>query len=365
MTLTTYDRTAGDGDTRQDERGEWRLVNDATQPAAVRKATVRTVAAAAGVSTATVSRVMSGASTVRPDLAQRVRQIAEELAYRPSEAARGLALGSLRNIGALMPDLGNVYFHDVVKGMHGGAAESNFRLLIAEHSGTSRDEYNTAWDLVGHVDGLALLSSRIDLAGLRELARQPTPVVLVNRVEPGVDLPMIGVDSFTATLEICAHLARLGHRRVVYLSGSELAWQDRERWRGVQTSGRILGIDATRIEADGTLETSYGIVEEALAYEPTALVCFNDLSAIGAIARLRELGLDVPGDVSVSGFDDIVIGRHVFPTLTTASSPRDELGRRAWTLLHAALENRSSDESTRLLPAPLIARQSTGAAKTR
>ncbi|MFJ6199238.1 LacI family DNA-binding transcriptional regulator [Micromonospora sp. NPDC092111] len=341
------------------------MASDAT-PGPTRRTTIRTVAAAAGVSTATVSRVMSGVPTVNPEIAERVRRIAEELAYRPSEAARGLVLGAgLRNIGTLMPDLGNAYFHDIVKGMHSGAAHSGFRLLIAEHSGDPGDERATAMDLMGHVDALALLSSRIDLAGLRDIARQPTPVVLVNRVEPGIDLPMVGVDSFTAMLEICAHLAELGHRRVVYLSGSERAWQDRERWRGVRTSERILGIEATRVEADGTIETSYAATEAALSHEPTALVCFNDLAAIGAISKLRELGLDVPGDISVSGFDDIAIAQHVFPALTTATTPRDEIGRQAWELLHASLDQRDLGEAVKLLPATLVTRQSTGTAKSR
>jgi LacI family transcriptional regulator len=303
---------------------------------------------------------MRGTSTVKPELVERVRKVADELSYRPSETARNLALGALRNIGALMPDLSNAYFQDVVKGMHDDASEAGFRMLIADHSGTSDDEFATAWDLMGHVDGLALLSSRIQLPGLKELSRQKTPVVLVNRVEHGVDLPMIGVDSFTATLELCAHLAELGHRRVVYLSGSELAWQDRERWRAVQTGVKLLGLTAARVESDGTIETSFAATPEALTHEPTALVCFNDLAAIGAISKLRELGLDVPGDISVTGFDDIAIGRHVFPALTTATSPRDELGRRAWTLLHDAIRGREPVENAVLLPGTLQKRQSTG-----
>lgn len=338
---------------------------EAANTAERRRVTIRTVAKAAGVSTATVSRVMSGVSTVKPELAERVRRVAEELSYRPSETARNLALGALRNIGALMPDLGNSYFHDVVKGMHDVASEEGFRMLIADHAGTPEDEFATAWDLMGHVDGLALLASRIQLPGLKELARQETPVVLVNRVEHGVDLPMVGVDSFTAMLEICAHVAELGHRRVVYLSGSELAWQDRERWRAVRTSERFLGLDAVRVESDGTIETSFDAVEQALAHEPTALICFNDLAAVGAISKLRELGLDVPGHVSVTGFDDIAIGRHFFPTITTATSTRDELGRRAWALLHDALNGRVADENAVLLPASLRTRQSTGPVRTR
>lgn len=340
-------------------------MSETAPPAESRRVTIRTVAAAAKVSTATVSRVMSGVATVKPELAARVRRVAEELSYRPSETARNLALGTLRNIGALMPDLGNAYFHDVVKGMHDVASESGFRMLIADHAGNPDAEFTTAWDLMGHVDGLALLSSRIKLPELKELARQKTPVVLVNRVELGVDLPMVGVDSFTATLEICAHLAELGHRRVVYLSGSELSWQDRERWRAMRTSKRFLGIDAVRVESDGTIETSYSAAEQAMAHEPTAFICFNDLAAIGVMSRLREMGLDVPGDISVAGFDDIVIARRFLPTLTTATSPRDELGRLAWLLLHDSINGRAPAEHATLVPATLQRRQSTGPAPTR
>jgi DNA-binding LacI/PurR family transcriptional regulator len=334
------------------------------QSAESRRATIRTVAEAAQVSIATVSRVMSGVPSVNPELAERVRRIAEELSYRPSEAARGLALGGLRHVGALMPDLGNAYFHDVVKGMHEAASGSGFRMLIGDHSGSPEDEFTAAWDMTGHVDGLALVSSRIRSVELKELARLPTPVVLINRVEYGIDLPMIGVDSFTAMLAVCAHLADLGHRRVVYLSGSELSWQDRERWRAVQTS-QYLGLEATRVESDGTIEGSHSAVDQALVHEPTALICFNDLAAIGAISRLRDLGLAVPTDISVTGFDDIAISRHVSPSLTTATSHRDELGRRAWDLLHGSIEGKPSGDNTTLLSATLVTRQSTGPAPRR
>lgn len=324
-----------------------------------RRVTIRMVADAAGVSTATVSRVMSGVDTVNPELAARVREVVEELAYRPSEAARGLALGGLRHVGLLMPDLGNSYFHDIAKHLHHAATKAGFRMFIADHRGDPADEYATAWDLMGHVDGLVLLSSRITPAGLTELARQTTPVVLVNRVEVGVDLPMVGVDGFTGMLELCTHLADLGHRRVAYLSGSDHAWQDQERWRAIRTS-QFLGIEAVRVECDGTIEAGYDAIEHALTHRPTALICFNDLSAIGAISKLRELGIDVPSDISVTGFDDIALGRHVYPALTTVSSPRDELGRQAWSLLRAALERQPAAEGSTLLPTVLIKRQTTG-----
>ncbi len=122
-------------------------------------------------------------------------------------------------------------------------------------------------------------------------------------------------------------------------------------------------MEATRVESDGTLETSYDVAEGALVHKPTAIICFNDLSALGVMSRLRDLGLGVPGDVSVVGFDDVPIGRHFSPSLTTVRSPREELGRRAWELLEAGLARQPFDEPPALLPAPLIVRQSTGPAK--
>ena len=334
-------------------------VSAGSEPGENRRVTISTVAKAAGVSIATVSRVMSGSTAVKPELARRVQAAADELSYRPNSAARGLALGSLRNMGVIVPDLANAYFFDVVKQMHHAAAADGYRMLIADYSGET-DELTTALDLLGHVDGLVLLSSRIPVEGLKELARQRTPVVLVNRLEMGVDLPMVAVDNFTAMLQLCGHLAQLGHRRVVYLGGSPLAWQNRERLRAVEAS-KAFGIESTVIESDGTIETSYDLTEAALAHEPTALICFNDLSAVGAISRLRDLGLSVPRDISVTGFDDIVLSRHIDPHLTTVVSPKAEVGRQAWALMQGMVA-RHPVESPPLVPAELVVRESTGPA---
>ncbi|MFW3367581.1 LacI family DNA-binding transcriptional regulator [Rhodococcus qingshengii] len=302
---------------------------------------------------------MSGSSAVTPELAQRVSKVAEELSYRPSSAARGLARGSMRNMGVLLPDLSNAYFFDVVKQMHDAASADGYRMLVADYSGGAADEYATAVDLLGQVDGLVLLSSRISVDGLKMLARQRTPVVLVNRVELGIDIPMVGVDNFTAMLELCGHLAQLGHRKVVYLAGSPLAWQNRERLRAVEAS-RAFGIDFVVVESDGTIETSYGKVEEALTHDPTAIICFNDLSAVGAISKLRDLGMSVPKDISVTGFDDIELAHHIEPKLTTVRSPKSIIGEQAWSMMQGLLADRSV-ESPPLSPAELVIRESTGA----
>lgn len=319
--------------------------------------TIDTVAEAAGVSIATVSRVMSGSAAVKPDLAERVRAAAEELSYRPSSAARGLALGTLRNVGVILPDLTNAYFFEITKQMHQGAAAGGYRVLIADSDGQPDRELATAKDLLAHVDGLVLLSSRIDPAGLRYLAEQKTPVVLVNRLEIGVDLPMVAIDTFSAMMEMLSHLSSLGHRRIVYLSGSSLAWQNRERERAVAMS-HVFGMESHVVRSDGTIETSYEALDQALVHQPTAVVCFNDLSAVGAISRLRELGMRVPQDISVTGFDDIAIARHIDPALTTIKSPISTLGEQAWALMQQALAGDRS-ETLPLIRAELVVRGST------
>jgi DNA-binding LacI/PurR family transcriptional regulator len=335
-------------------------MTDRSRSTAGRRVTIETVAKAAGVSIATVSRVMSGSASVKPELAARVKKVAGELSYRPSTAARGLVVGSLRNVGVILPDLANAYFFDVVKQMHHGAAADGYRMLIADYSGDATDEFATALDLLGQVDGLVLLSTRIPAAGLKELAKQSTPVLLVNRVELGVDAPMVAVDNFTAMLEVCGHLAQLGHRRVVYVKGSDLAWQNRERWRAVEMA-RVLGIEAVAVPADGTIEGGYQAVDEALGHEPTALICFNDLTALGVISRLRERGVAVPDDMSVTGFDDITMARHLTPPLTTVVSPKTQLGHQAWEMMRAALKDEPVT-SPPLIPAELVIRESTGPA---
>ncbi|MFT3871446.1 MAG: LacI family DNA-binding transcriptional regulator [Nocardioides sp.] len=327
------------------------------------RATVSTVAAAAGVSTATVSRVMSGALTVNADLAARVRRAAEEVGYHPNSAARVLASGMHRCIAVVIPDAANPYFLEVIKSVLLSAAGEGYRTLVADSQGDPIEELSISRSLVGTVDGLILLSSRISADGLREIPRWGIPTVLVNRRELGVEIPMVAIDNFSAMLALCGHLAELGHKRVAYLGGSPLAWQNQERWRAVQQAA-VLGLEATLIEGDGSIEAGRLAAASAIMQDVTALVCFNDLAAIGAISLLREEGLRVPQDISVTGFDDIALARYGDLRLTTARTSRADLGRQAWDLLHGKLVGEKTDLAMPLLKAEVIIGESTGVAAT-
>lgn len=323
--------------------------------------TISQVAERARVSTATVSRVLSGSAVVNAEMAERVRRAADELGYRPNAAARGLATGSHQTVALVVPDLGNQYFNDVIKVINVLAHRDGQRIVVADSQGDPATEMDIVNDLSAQADGIILLSSRLSAANLKVLASRTTPVVLVNRVEFGVDLPVVAADNFSAMLKLCAHLASMGHRRVAYLAGSPLTWQNRERWRAVAQAS-VLGLDAASVQADATIDAGYAACDEALQAEPTAMICYNDLAAVGVLSRLQELGVAVPGDISVTGFDDIDLSRYVRPALTTVRSPKNELGEHAWQLLVESSISRP--EEPVMVEAGFVVRDSTGAAPT-
>jgi LacI family transcriptional regulator, repressor for deo operon, udp, cdd, tsx, nupC, and nupG len=327
------------------------------------RVTIHDVAREAAVSIATVSRVLNGGNTVNEAMAEKVRTAAERLGFRPNSAAQGLRSGAYRTIGVVVPDLGNPYFNDILKSAVAAASSDGYRMIVSDSGGDPTEELTACRQQLSNVDGLLLLSPRMPADDLRSLAAQHVPVVIVNRQDETVDLPMTAADNYTATLELCQHLAGLGHRRVVYISGSPQAWQNNERWRGIRAASTF-GIQADRVPGDATIEAGYNATDEALDHDPTAILAFNDLAAFGVITRLHELGRRVPEDMSVTGFDDIEIARHVRPPLTTAVSPKAQLGQRSWLMLRAALRGKEVPRYDPI-PSQVVIRQSTGRAASR
>jgi LacI family transcriptional regulator len=197
---------------------------------------------------------------------------------------------------------------------------------------------------------------------LHTLSADRPRMLCVNRIPAGVGLPALAYDSYSPMLEICGLLERLGHRRVVYLAGPEESWVNGERWRAVENSGAF-GLEPVRVQAGYTIDEGYAATDAALQHDPSALVASNDLCAVGVLTRLRELGLRVPEDLSLTGFDDIPFSRHTLPPLTTARIPRQALGERAWALMRSILAGKAVPPGQPLMPAEIVVRASTGPAR--
>lgn len=318
--------------------------------ASERRATIRQVAKEASVSIATVSRVLNGLSSVDADLAERVRVAADQLNYRPNAVAQALTRGTTSTIGVVVPDLANPYFNQILKHMEAAAAESSYRLLVADSDQTLDEELPLCRELLRQVDGLILVSPRMRPAEVRRLLAERMPVVWINRLIRGIELPAVAVDSYRAMQALRRHLEELGHRRAVYLAGPQLSWSQRQRWRALRSPSPE-GLCTTSVLAGNTMDEGYGAVDAALEHAPSVLVCFNDLVAFGALARLTELGVRVPQHMSVTGFDDIPFAPFVSPPLTTTTSPAAEVGRASWELFMKARTEASLAEVVWFSPA--------------
>jgi LacI family transcriptional regulator len=322
--------------------------------------TIRAVATAAGVSPATVSRVLAG-KTVRPESAERVRAVVEELGYQPNASAQDLAQGRTRTIGVSVPDLDNPFFTGILKGVGREAQAAGYQLLVGD-SGISPEL--DLWRAVRQrCDGIILCSPYSPADVLTKAVARLSPVVLVNRCAPTVPAPQIAVDSHSAVLELTGHLMRLGHRRLAYLAGPERSWSDQERRRAVEST-RHFGAEVTVVPVGTTAEEVAQAVDQALEAGATALIAFNDLIAFAALSRLQERGVRVPDDVSVTGFDDIPYARLAVPSLTSVDSPQVELGVQAWKVLRALLAGEPT-EGFRTISAEVRLRDSVAPPRSR
>lgn len=318
------------------------------------RVTINDVGDAAGVSASTVSRVLNGTMKVAPDLAERVHAAVRELGYRPNAAAQGLARGETGAIGVLVPDLANPYFPDILKAISRVAASNGRRVMVMESDEDPSIEHHLAEDLMRCCDGVLLCSPRMSRAELAGLTARDYPFVLVNRIVPGLEVPSVSVDFFGGMTLICGHLAQLGHRRIAYLSGPEASWANAERIRAF-SAAQAFGLDVTVVPCGSTSLHGYEEIPSALRTEATAVVCYNDLLALGAVTRAEELGVRVPEEVSIIGFDDVAPDRSVRSSVTTVSVPRDRLGREAGTMLEQRM-TAEQDGEPQYIPMELVVR---------
>lgn len=331
-----------------------------------RATTIADVAARAGVSQASVSRVLNGKQSVDPEIVRTVRHAVAELGYRPSVTARSLVQGRNHTIAMVVPDLENPLFQGILKGLSVAAATDGYRVLVADTVERVDEEEPTAVEARERCDALVLCAPRLPPERLVALVQRLAPVVVVNRVLGSSEAPVVGVDYARGIRDLIDHLRGLGHRRLLYLAGPETSASNLERLRGVDealAADRELSI---RIEPCGSRlddgAAVAGTVAEAARDGVTAVLAFNDLVALGLLTRLRGLGVDVPGELSVTGFDDVPMAAYASPALTSMSVPRAELGAQVWARLRSLIAGEPAEHAVLFRPR-LEPRESTGPAR--
>ncbi|GAB3261014.1 LacI family DNA-binding transcriptional regulator [Kineosporia babensis] len=320
--------------------------------------TLRDVALAAGVSPSTVSRALTVPEKVDERTRERILTLAAELGYRPNRAARGLITGRTGNLGLLVPDLANPFFPGLVKAIQARALESDYQVFVVDTDEDVALEPELIRQLAKQVDGLLLCSPRMRPATLRE-ATEATPTVLVNRALARVS--SVTFENGEGTSALIRHLAGLGHRRIGFVGGPAGSWSGAQRLRGVRTACATAGLLLHELgQVAPTFEGGTSALELVLRAPVTAVVAYNDLVAIGLSQALAERSIEVPGRISVAGFDDIPMAGMIRPSLTTVAMPLARAGSAAVDLLLRHLGEPEPRVRQIQVPTALRVRGSTG-----
>lgn len=335
--------------------------------------TIEDVAARAGVSIATVSRVLTAAKVVRPETQRRVREAMTALSYRPSGPARALAGSRTQTLGLIMTDLSQAFYAELSRAVESAAQARGFTMVLANGAGDTQREANYL-DLLAErrVDGILVASWGITARHVDWLLRAPVEVVLLSCKASDVPLPAILAASREGARLAAEHLIGLGHRSLGEITGPPYSAAAVDRELGVRDALAAAGIPVEEFavaHSQGDFNTGEEAAAELLTRRPrpTALVCYNDLVAAGALKAAKAAGLRVPSDVSIVGFDDVPLASMLEPALTTIAQPIADMATWAVERIHAQID--ALDQGAPLpvpeityVPCRLVVRESTGPA---
>ena len=330
--------------------------------------TIRDVARLAGVSVATVSRVLNASAPVREATRLRVLEVARELRFSPNSAARTLSRQRAGALGVILPDLYGEFFSELLRGIDQEAQRAGHSLLVSSSHHDSRGIGTAVRAMRGRVDGLMVMAPDVSAPLLADVLPGGVPTVLLNGPAVDADVYEITVDNFGGARDMTRHLIALGHVRIGFIAGAEENHEACERARGHEAALREaeLPVDpALHVRGEFTEKGGWRGTRQllALAEPPTAIFASNDAMAVGALSALREQGVEVPSAMAVVGFDDIPVAPFLNPPLTSVRVGIAALGERAAALLLSALAERSppAARSRRaVMPAQLVIRSSCG-----
>lgn len=294
--------------------------------------TLKDVARKANVSTATVSRVLNGVGPIRSTTKKRVLQAVEELKYRPNIHARTLAAGRSQTLGMIVSNLSNPFFLDIFRGLESGARDRGYEVVVASTDYDPRSLVSSVHSMMSRrLAGLALVVSEMEPDLIQELAASDMPTVFYDVGVAGKNSTNIKVNYQVGMQTLIEYLHQLGHRRMAFV-GHHVSLgplQERQEAFLAMMESRFNDVKFTSAAHSdspfGGQEAAREILDSG--FEPTAIVCVNDFMAMGVLGELRERGLGVPADVSVTGFDNISLAQFVSPPLTTVNIPRDRIAQ--------------------------------------
>jgi DNA-binding LacI/PurR family transcriptional regulator len=324
------------------------------------------VARRAKVSTATVSRVLNNASVVKGTTRARVVKAIEELKYHPNLHARSLAGGKSRTIGVIVSNMENPFFFDIYKTIESDAHSRGYEVVMANTDYRSEQLVTSVRLMIGRrVAGLAAIVSEMAPELMDELNDARIPVVFYDVGTPRGNVTNIRVNYRRGIEKVVDYLYSLGHRRLGFIGHHAILGPINERMKAVMDAvARIPSLEV-RMAADAdTLEGGRQAARQLLCngYEPTAIICVNDVTAVGVLRELRERGLRVPQDVSVTGFDNVKLSEFCYPALTTVHIPREQIGHIICESLMSKAGKSAVAEAEIVIDPEFVLRDSTGPA---
>jgi len=334
--------------------------------AAVKRASIKDIARLAKTSHSTVSRALRGSPLVNEETAAKIRRIAEQCGYAPSAAARSLVTQRSRSAGVVVTTITDPFEAEVVCGIEDTANQEGFTILLADSNGDPDREMRAVALLEERrVDGILVTSSRVGALYLRMLSRMRIPIVLLNSHHPSEFVHSVMIDNTESSVAATRYLIQLGHRRIAYLGDRFGDQSDTERFAGYRSALNDADLPFEPelvIHGDGKASGGAKAMSMllSLAKPPTAVFCYNDATALGAMRETHARGLAIPADMSIVGFDDVFFAEYTQPPLTTIRQPARRMGRLAMEALLKLLAGGDAVPTLRVA-GELIMRESTAA----
>jgi LacI family transcriptional regulator len=335
------------------------------------KVTIIEVAAEAGVSFATVSRVINNDKHVRPETRERVLAAMQRLGFVANRQARSLAGGKSNTIGLLVPDLGTGYIGEIIRGIDTELSWNDIDLILYTTHRTATKESNYVANLArGMVDGLLLVLPRNPVDYIGTLTRRNFPFVLIDHQGTSENCSAVGATNWQGAYTATEYLISLGHQRIGFITGSMDLGCSEDRLKGYRSALRTYHLpEAPELVYEGTFFQPEGYAGACALLDlddpPTAIFASNDVMAMGAMDAVRNRELRIPDDISIVGFDNIPQSAMVYPPLTTVQQPLEQMGRVAVQMLIGILKHAEKENSRIELPTELIVRASTSSPRGR